>query len=268
MAASFLQKYFLDSIYLNQGYNLINTITYGIIALAALYLIYIVFQKIKFKIDFNLLLAAAPFIVLGSSLRAFVDNGFYKITFWTVSPGLYLVIAAVFLVILFGSFYLEKHAKIPYWQSTFLIGLAYAVANFAFVWNRISWEGWLGGLAVIALAMLVSTLLWTVFYRLDKKMFLEKINFAALSAHMLDASSTFIAVDFFGGVEEHPIPLLVSGFFGTGATQFFLKLVVLIPAIWYINKEMKDEQARNYLLTAIAILGFAQGLRNLLAVMI
>ncbi len=263
-----MQRYFLDSIYLNQGYNLINTVTYGIIALAALYIIYKVFQKIKFKIDFNLLLAAAPFIVLGSSLRAFVDNGFYQITFWTVSPGIYLVVAAVFLVILFGSFLLEQKSGVPYWQATFLIGLAYAVTNFAFVWNRISWEGWLGGLAVIALAVLVSALLWTIFFRLDKKIFLEKINFAALSAHMLDASSTFIAVDFFGGVEEHPIPSLVSGFFGTGATQFFLKLIVLIPAIWYINKEMKDTEARNYLLIVIAVLGFAQGLRNLLSVAI
>src|SRR3989344_9647340 len=135
MALEFAQKYFLNPIYQNEGYNLVNTITYGLIALAALYVIYKVFQRLKFKIDFNFLLAAVPFVVLGSSLRAFVDHGFYKITFWTVAPGIYIIIAAVFLVILLGSVYLEKHTKVPYWQATLLIGSAYAVINFMLVWN-------------------------------------------------------------------------------------------------------------------------------------
>jgi uncharacterized membrane protein len=85
---------------------------------------------------------------------------------------------------------------------------------------------------------------------------------------MFDASATFIAVDFLGAIEKHPLPNMISGFVGTAAIMYALKLIVLIPLIYLLNKEFKDKNFVAYLAIAIAVLGLAEGLRDLLTIII
>jgi uncharacterized membrane protein len=76
-------------------------------------------------------------------------------------------------------------------------------------------------------------------------------------------------VDFFGGVEKHPIPRYFIEHFGTGLVFYPLKLLVLLPAIYLIFTELKDrKQLRNFLLISIAVLGFAEGLRNFITLIL
>jgi uncharacterized membrane protein len=92
-------------------------------------------------------------------------------------------------------------------------------------------------------------------------------NSGLLWAHMFDASTTFTALQFFatsGYYEQHVVSNVVIGALGP-AGQFVLKLVVLIPVLWLLDRELpskKDAQLRRFLKIGILILGLALGLRN------
>src|SRR3989344_8247853 len=106
--SEFINKYYIQPIYDPYGgYNYVNSITYGLIAAALLFLIYRFLEKAKIKIDLKFLWALFPFILLGSSARVFVDKEVLPINFWIVSPGIYLAIAGIFLAILAVSYFLE-----------------------------------------------------------------------------------------------------------------------------------------------------------------
>jgi len=264
----FLQKYFITPIYTDSSYNIFNTIAYAIIAIIALLCIYKLLKKLNINIDYKLFYAAVPFILFGSSLRAFVDAGIYKIGFWTVSPGIYIMTALIFLATLLLSVLVSKltKAKVAYWKACLLIGFTLVVVSFGLVASKLHITNLKYGFAIIGIAALTSIILWFVFKKLK---FIAGIkNFLPFPAHMLDASATFIAVDFLSAVEKHPLPTFMTSIAGTAAIMFVLKLIVLIPLVYFMDKEFKDKQFVTFLLIAVAVLGFAEGIRNLFSILL
>ncbi len=268
MLTDFFQKYFVTPIYTDSGYNIFNTIAYAIIAIVALVGIYKLLKKLDFKVDNKFFYAILPFILFGSSLRAFVDAGIYNISFWTVSPGIYILTAAIFLATLLLSLMVSRltKAKIAYWKTCLLIGITLAVVNFGLVASKLHITNLKYGFAIVGIAALVSLVLWFAFQKL--KFIAGVKNFLPFPAHMLDASATFIAVDFLSAVEKHPLPTFMTSITGTAAIMFLLKLVVLIPLVYFFDKEFKDKEFVTFMLIAVAVLGFAEGIRNLLAIII
>lgn len=266
---NFFQTYFINPIYSEaEGYNYVNTIVYALLALGALYLIYKALQKLKIKIDFKFFLAVLPFIVLGSSLRAFVDHEYFKLSFWTVSPGIYLLIAGIFLAVFSASYLAEKKFKIKYWKACSLSGVFAVIISYIFVLNKLKFGNLFGGLAIIGLAAGISALLYFLFKYSKIKWLQGKFVLLPFIGHMLDASATFVIADFFGGWEKHPLTRFFSDLTGTAASLYFLKLLVLIPAVYLIRKELKDKELGNFLLIAVATLGLAEGLRDLLTLIL
>lgn len=265
MITEFFNRYFLIPIQTDSGYNLVNTITYALIALLLLYGIYKLFEKLKINIDLNFFYSLIPFIIFGSSVRAFVDHHLFQYGFWLVSPGIYLLTAALFMGIFALSHGLEKCTKIACWKRILVAGvLIDAIIWFYAAANGLRFQNLKFGLAIIGLAILFSTITYLIFKRLKQ----DNISFLPFPAHLLDASATFIAVDLLGFAEKHPLPAFASNFIGTAAVMYLLKFAVLIPAVYLIRKDIKNRNFANYLLIAIAVLGLAEGLRNLLTVII
>jgi len=265
---NFINRYYLEPLRFDEGYNFVNSITYALIALALLYVIYKGFEKTNVKINFKFFIGLLPFIILGSSIRAFVDHNLYSYNFWTVSPGIYLLITGIFLLALVSGLTLQKFRDIEFWKTLFGVGLILVIVNFAVVASKLRFESLLFGLAMIALAIITTLILYFAFKKLNWKWATQKTAFLPFAAHMLDASATFIAVDFLGAVEKHPLPVFMTNFAGTAAIMYLLKLLVLIPAVWLINKEIENKNLRNYLFIAIATLGLAEGLRDLLTMIL
>lgn len=262
----FLNKYIIEPIYTDAPYNFVNTTLYALIAIAALFGIYKVLKRLNVNIDIRFFYALLPFIVLGSSIRAFVDHDVLAYRFWFVSPGIYLLTAGLFLGIFFLSYFIGAHKGKHAWRYTLASGL---VLN-AIIWiyalaNGLQIQNVKYGLSIIGLAVLISCAIYGVFRALKMK---DGIALLPFPAHMLDAAATFIAVDFLGAVEKHPLPSIASSFAGTAAIMFALKLIVLVPLVYLLKKEFKDKNLANYFLIAVAVLGFAQGLRDLLTILI
>jgi len=265
--SGFFSKYFLIPLQADNSYNFVNTITYAVIALVLLLAIYKVFERLKIKIDFKFFISLLPFVVFGSSIRAFVDHEILGYGFWFVSPGIYLLTAAIFLGVYLGSFLIGKYTtRGSAWKQAFVFGVLLDIAIWIYAAvNGLQFQNFLYGAAIAGLAVLASFALYFIFKRFK---FTDRISFLPFPAHMLDASATFIAVDFLGFSEKHPLPVFFSNLLGTAAAMYILKLAVLIPAVYLIRKDIKDKNLANYLLIAVAVLGLAEGLRDLLAVVI
>ncbi len=264
----FLQKYFITPIYTDSGYNVFNTITYAIIAIVALIGIYKLLKKLNVHIDYKLFYAVFPFILFGSSLRSFVDAGNYNVGFWTVSPGIYILTAAIFLAVLGISLLIEKltKAKFAYWKTCLLTGITLVIVSFGLVASKLHITNLKYGFAIVGIAALISLMLWIAFKLLRFKAGTK--HFLVFPAHMLDAAATFIAVDFLSATEKHPLPVFATGIFGTAAIMFVLKLLVLIPLVYFLDKEFEDKQFVTFMLIAVAVLGFAEGIRDLLTIIL
>jgi uncharacterized membrane protein len=264
----FINKYYLLPIKFNEGYNFVNSITYALIAVGILYVIYKGMEKANIKANFKFFIGLFPFIVLGSSIRAFVDHSLYAYNFWTVSPGIYLLIAGIFATCFAIGLIIQKFRNIEFWKTMFGAGLLLNITNFASVATKLKFENLPYGALIVFLAVITTLALYLAFKKLNWSWATKKISFLPFIAHMLDASATFVAVDFLGAVEEHPLPVAATSFFGTAAVMYLLKLIVLIPAVWLINKEIQNKNFRNYLFIAIATLGFAEGMRDLLTMIL
>lgn len=302
---SFINKYYLEPIKYDSGYNIFNTITYALLFFVIIYVIYAYVKKIKINIDFKFFLSLLPFAFFGAVFRAFVDHGFYTNNVWTITPGLYIITIGAWLCAFSIAHYVENaiaktahfnvrmsvldhpknssdkphtlvrdrmnffdFKKQNYWKHTFVTGAIISAINIIIVANKMQFENVKYGLLMITLAAISSLIIYFIFKYAKQKWALTKLTFVPFVAHMLDASATFVAVDFLGGFEKHPLPRLLSELFHTAAIMYALKLVVLIPGVYFITKDVENKQVSNMFLIAIATLGFAQGVRDILTMIL
>ncbi|MFH1445295.1 MAG: DUF63 family protein [Nanoarchaeota archaeon] len=283
--------WFVEPMLQNGWYNPINTITYSLILIVAVFLVYKMLKKMNIHIDKHFFIAILPFIFWGSSTRVLKDaatagalmtpelNAIYGAPFF-VTPGSYIITFALALLVLLLSLLVQKlsHAKLPYWKAMFGAGVVLCALN-VYLLPIMALEGFP---IVISL-----TLLWTLlffgkyrFYRTgffernfsklkpDKiKKFWNKQNAGIMSAHMLDASATFVALSMFGYLEQHVVPRLLINFMGP-ASMFLLKLVVVIPVLYIIDRYAEDGDFKNFLKIVVLILGLAPGMRDALRLLV
>lgn len=264
--SDFIYTYFLKT--MCYQYNAVNTLVYALILIAAVFGTYKLLERLKIKIDKKLFYAVMPFILFGGSTRALrdhteIDTIFQSIPQLFCSPIIYFVIFAITLGSLLLGIAVQRKFKMEYWKTMAAVGTAillYNIANF-----RI--ENWaavaiIGGLFAFWLAVLFG---FSRFYPRFSKM-----NAVILSSHLLDASSTFTALTFFGYQEQHVLPTFLIDLAGGPAAgawiMFPLKILVVGGVLLLLDKHGEDEQFKNFLKLIILILGLALGTRDFLTV--
>ncbi|MBR9679419.1 MAG: DUF63 family protein, partial [Nanoarchaeota archaeon] len=124
-----------------------------------------------------------------------------------------------------------------------------------------NWEG-----LMIISTIFLAILLTMGILRSKTSFFRNNLNFLGVAGHMFDATATFVTLDLFshlGYWEQHPIPRLIGTAGGTFLWFYLLKLIV-IAVLYYIDKDVKDENMKKILKFAVIVLGFAPGLRDTL----
>jgi len=96
---------------------------------------------------------------------------------------------------------------------------------------------------------------------------LKKTNLAAYSAQAFDAINTAFLLTFFGGFEKHVLPRYIIEKTGTPFSFIPLKLLIIVPILYFLAKD-KENNLSKLIIIAIFVLGLAQGLRNLISVIL
>ncbi len=245
-------------IYLHPGYTILNTVVFGIILGICILIIIKMFKYIK-KDPAELMIPLIPFIFFGSSARALVDNNIYPLTYILVTPGIYVLTGLMAIITLLTAVYIERKTNFDYRYIIFIVGAILCIPNILFMGpvNLVATLQVVGVWAIISSVFILLRNKWTLLS--------NKFNLSVLMAHLFDASSTYIAVDYYGYYEQHVLPSALTGLFGTAIIMFPLKIIVILGALYIIDIYIEDRTIANMLKLAIFILGLAPGLRNFLS---
>ncbi len=254
---SFIDRYYLEPIINDSGYNPVNTITWAILLGFFIILIHRAFRRYGVDLSWRLTLSTIPFIIAGSSLRVIEDARLVDppLSYFLVTPLIYFLVASIAIVSLFLSRRLSGNYRLYY-----AIGLAWSGANIIFLSISGIPNAWVF-LAVAGLGFTITGCVY-ILSRLNI-ITMSRQAFFVILAHMLDASSTYIGVDWFGYSEKHVVPSMLISAVGTAALMYPIKLLVLLPLLKLLDGS-KDDDMKCLLFLVLLVLGLAPATRNTL----
>lgn len=252
------------------GYTVFNTVVYTLIL--AIFVLAIIKMFKKLEIDpISIIYSIIPFIFLGSSTRALVDNGFYPKTVFLITPGLYILVGLITIASFLFSIYLFNKMEIDYRHTLFFLGIIFSVPNIilfsklnfmSIIYVLFTWI--LASLIFMAIAFLVLYVKNKNSHNAIEKILEHKINFSIVLAHLFDASTTYVAVEYFNYTEQHVLPNALNQLFDTYLTLFPMKIIVIVAVLYIIDQYFEDQTIKNLLKLTVFVLGLAPGLRNIL----
>ena len=250
---AFLEKYFIEPFNATYEYNFLNTLTYALLAFGGLLLIHKLFQKRNIKINSALAIDLIPYIFLGALTRAYVDINLIPKTFLSVSPGIYLTITAIFLIGLF-----LRRPRLIGALAILFIPIRYGIPTLQNL-------NYLSKIIFILIAGVWISIILAK--KLKQDWFNNKLTIFAYTGQLFDAVNTALILSLFGGFEKHILPRFVIDKTGSAFSFIPLKLVIVVPILYLLNKS-EDKEFSRLIILAIFVLGFAQGLRNIIGVII
>ncbi|MFH1055181.1 MAG: DUF63 family protein [Candidatus Altiarchaeota archaeon] len=262
----FVSKYFLT-----EGYNIVNTVTYGLVLGFIVFKFLIPWLKgLLGGVDSKLVLMLLPFIFYGATLRELVDQGVglyaghtqYPGNYMLVSPGIYFTMFFVTLFCILAGKVVERIRKVDYRVVASGFGIVLSAYNLILILQNMKYP-W--NLVNVGVFFAISAVL---LYALKSLFRLEYLDFESngiiVLAHLFDASTTFVGVDLLGHIEKHVVPTFFINVFNTAAVMYPLKLLVLLPALHIIDKDLKDDEfSRRFIKFVIVVLGAGPAIRNM-----
>ena len=274
-----------------EGYTIVSELTYGLMVIVALFLIYKLLKKLKIVVNWRFALALMPYIIFGPVSRVLEDSAFFEppLIYWFITPLIYLQITVYAIIFLLLGWYLEQKFKNS-WITTnkilFLGGLIFLIPSFILI------AGWIFGyqwdtttgvrfdvfLIAVALVLLIIGLVYLFASKFkgkkDFSVYKNPLNLFMIAGHQIDGITSYISIKdpFMMGLhytEKHPASNLLLEIWGPlfPIVKFLLIIVVIYVFDILYKEELKNHITLvNILKIGILILGFSPGLRDLLRV--
>ena len=274
MIREFLYKYYIDPIRYGEAYTLVDTLTYALILIAAVYLLYRGLRRYGIAIDDELVLATLPYVVFGGLLRVVEDTGMITsdLRFLLITPLIFFLIALIAGVALFGGKIAENAGIVSRYSKVYAgVGIAGSfLSGAALVWFGLTETTIALGVlaAILTLAAVSSLALWAFMaYALNWGYVSNILYKLLIFGHMLDASATSYGIDLHPVhyVEQHVVGGALIDATGTAFSMFLLKFAVIIPAVYVLElyRREGDTGFWHLILLAMIVVGMAPGIRDL-----
>jgi len=274
MMWDFIYKYYVGPTLNGEPYTIVDTLTYAIILILAVYLVYRWLKKTGIDIDQDLIVSTVPFVILGGLLRVVEDTGIIPRP-WNVilvTPIIFFVVFFITITILVTARALEKKDLVTSYTKAYAAGglcaciiTAAVLAYFGITETRIA----LDVLAtILAMAAVSSAAVWGFLRYGLKWTFTDNILYKLLIfGHLLDASATSFGIELheLTYVEVHVVGSHLIEATGTAFSMYALKLAVIIPAIYVLEMYRKEgnSQLWHLILLAMIVVGMAPGIRDM-----
>jgi uncharacterized membrane protein len=282
MISDFIYKYYIDPIKNGQAYNVVDTLTYAIILVVCVYLLYRWLSSSNrmaeagFRFDEKFILATVPYVILGGLLRVIEDTGMITSDwrYLLITPLIYFTLFFFVIGVMFLSRYLTlKGITRDFIRFYAVAGIAAMVIaslillSFGMTHNGVD----LFILAVIPLMAVTATAVVWAFMRfvLGWDYANDLLYITLLFGQLLDASATSYGIDLHPHVqyvEQHVVGSTLIAMTGTAFVMFPLKLIVLFPAVYVMQMYRKEANPAfwHLVLLAMIVVGFAPGVRDMI----
>jgi len=235
----FFYRYFLKPIEEMEGYNIVNTLVYSILFIIIVYFGYKIIRRINKKIDNFFLISIIPFTLFGILIRIQVDYGLLKPSFFTVTPGIWIISALIwlFFVILYKDF-----------KTISLFG-SLLTAYILLIYKPIIYN-WTYILSFIAFLVLI------IIFSLK-----NQFMFPPFLSQIMDALYSYIGIKYYNLRSEHVVE---SFFIELGVLEIFIavKIILTLLILYIIAKSDVEKDLKMYLYTVLFFIGFVPASRN------
>ncbi|AXI25633.1 hypothetical protein CFE53_05645 [Methanofervidicoccus sp. A16] len=256
----FIYKYYIEPIEKQSGYNYIQEITYGILLFFMVYIFYRTCKIFHIDIDRRFAVVTVFYTVLISLIRALVDGGYIPHTYYTVTPGIVIVIGLYYLIAIILSALILKERY--YILATIMAVLPLTYLIFIFLKNMVHIEALFYVLFMVVLIYAIFNYLLERIESIKNILKFQSIDRYVILAQLTDGVATAIGIGLYGYWEQHPLPRFFMDHFGP-FIMIPLKLVAVITVLYILNSEVENRDLRNILKITVMALGLAPGLRNL-----
>jgi len=275
MIGDFIEKYYIDPIRYGQPYNVVDTTTYALVLILAIYIIYRWLSRSRtVRIDRDFVLATLPYLVMGGLLRVVEDTGIVPVgwNYLLITPLIYFVMFFYTAGVLCIAVALQERGYIHdyhrYYAGAGVAGavvIALVLVAFGIGNGIIALEVLF---LILALAVATTGAVYLVMrYLLSWDYVGDPLYIALLFGQLLDASATSYGIDLhpLHYVEVHVVGSHLIEWTGTAFSMFALKLVVLFPGIYILQRfRLEGEEALWHLiLLAMITVGLAPGVRDM-----
>lgn len=275
-----------------EGYTIVSELTYGLILVVSLFLIYKLLKKLKISINWIFCLSLMPYIVFGPIARVLEDTGYFSppLVYWFISPLIYIQIAGYAILLIIIGYLIEKKWEKKYLTtntilftggiillSPFLILIAQWIAGYQ--WGNSTGVRFDIFLLITGIVTLITFIVY-FFPRLAKSkkdvfVYQNPLNLSMIVGHMIDGLTSYVSIydplnmGLPRYIEKHP----ASNFLMELWPPLFpiVKFILIILVIYVFDILYKDELKKyanlvGLIKIGILILGFSPGLRDLLRV--
>ncbi|VVB85286.1 Uncharacterised protein [uncultured archaeon] len=273
----YINQYFINDFVNDSSYNIVDTVTYAIVLGICLFGVAKLLSKFKVEIDNRFIISVTPYILAGSSLRVLEDSGLFKppIQYLFITPLIYFVVFAVTISILLLALALEKNGKIRDYHGLFMAaGIVWTLINIMILLATGQVVHLDYAVSILALGIITTGAVYLVSRYFNFTLLTNRLNISILFAHMLDASSTYVGMDWLGYYEKHVVPTFAIDFVGNytnhpALIMYPLKLLVFIPVFYMLDNKMdeKDKKLVQLMKLVILVLGLSPAVRNTMRIM-
>lgn len=275
--SQFINTYYLDPIRGDEGYNLVNTITWAVVLGICIFGVFKLLKKLNVKITPTFILSILPFVLAGSSLRVLEDSPadiFHPpFSYLLITPNIYFLVFGITVVCLWLSIRLQKAGLVKDYHPIFAsFGLAWFLINLGVLLHFESIVVPYVPVFVIGAGTGLTFAFYLVARRLKSTIFTDPLNLSILLAHMMDASSTYIGIDNLGYFEKHVLPSYLIKLTGTALVMYPLKLIIFVGVLYVLDTQFdEDEESNNLKMLikmVILVLGLSPATRNTIRMML
>ena len=256
------EDYFIRPVLEHTGYNLVNTMAYAVILIAALFFVYKMLAKTEIKLDGRLWIDLLPFVFLGGMLRALQDINFFG--FLGVYHALF-VTPMIYVIIFLLAFAAIKVSRYLWKDFIRLFGVLLVVIFAVPVVMNAKNFGAL--FIIVAITFIGYSAVYLALRYAKSGIIRNSFNSHILAAHLLDASAAFVAVSVVGGYKESGVFTSLMFSYSPGWMFIPLKAVIALLVIHFIDKEAHGEM-KWILKFAVLVLGLGPGLHDAFSVLI
>ncbi len=267
----FIYTYYIHPILTDAGYNPINTITWALMLGLMVFVLWKILKKLGIVIDKRFVAAVSPYIFVAASLRVMEDADWFlpPIKFMLITPLIYFLIFFCCVAILVILRVLSGPNRINDYVMVFgLIGVLWFIADLTILLRNEAIVNLWVLFAVIGISGMIMLVIYVLGAKLHAKFLTESLNVSVLTAHLLDASSSYIGIDLlvpsYSG--KHVIERMIVEYTGSAAGMFLLKLGILIPVLYLLDIcfEEQEIELKNLVLLVLITIGLAPAVRNTL----
>ena len=264
----FLSHYYINPLIYDTGYNPVDTITYAVILGLSLFGVHKLLNKLKVTVDDIFILAVSPYIFVGGSLRVVEDAGLVSAPwkYLLITPLIFFLVFFVCTAALVISIGITKLLNVKYYWPFGIIGIAWGIINVALLYLNSTTFNVTVPVVIFSIGLGLAVLVYFVAKRFNIKLFKNRVNVFILDSQLLDATATAFGITFLPYAEKHVLPSFLIAETGTAFVMYPLKLLVIIPALYIIDRYLKGESENLVGLVKLAILtvGLAPAIRDIM----